>query len=251
MRIHCLGNTGSVEKCADDKHTTNDDARTRASATASCAWALTKTKESVRIAIRYRMARVKELGKKDWLRAARLALLKGGIEAVKVERLSRDLYVTKGSFYWHFKDRNELLALLLREWEEELRREIIPQLRGRRGRDALRLLLGILVKRVPLGDEGLLPSDAAIFTWAAVSAEVARRVNRAEQNRLRLLKNVIGDPALVEFFYLTWLGFVARGQRIPGSRRRFPQLARLMVELFSSRIRTRRKTGSRKDVTRS
>ena len=192
----------------------------------------------------------KELGQKDWLRAARLALLRGGVEAVKVERLSQDLRVTKGSFYWHFKDRDELLALLLGEWEEELLREIIPQLRGRRGRGALTLLLGLLVKRVPLGEEGLLPSDAGIFTWAAVSAEVARRVNRAEQQRLRLLKNVIGDPALVEFFYLAWLGFVARGQRIPGSRRRFPQIARLMLELFSSRIRTRRKTGSTKGMTR-
>ena len=42
------------------------------------------------------------LGKSDWLRAARLALLHGGVEAVRVERLARDLHVTKGSFYWHF-----------------------------------------------------------------------------------------------------------------------------------------------------
>jgi len=55
----------------------------------------------------------RDLGQDDWLRAARLALLRGGVEAVRVEKLARDLGVTKGSFYWHFKDRDELLELLL------------------------------------------------------------------------------------------------------------------------------------------
>jgi AcrR family transcriptional regulator len=188
----------------------------------------------------------RDLGRADWLRAARLALLKGGVQAVRVERLSRDLHVTKGSFYWHFKDREELLDLLLREWEEELRQEIIPQLRGRRGQEGLRLLLRLLVKRVPLGEEGVLPSDAAMFTWAAVSPEVARRVNRAERNRIRLLNRVIGDSERVELLYLVWLGFVARGQRAPDSRGRFPQIARLMLELFPSRTPGRKKRPSGK-----
>src|SRR6266853_3154665 len=99
----------------------------------------------------------------------------------------------------------------------------------------------LLVKRVPLGEKGILPSDAAMLTWAAVSPEVARRVNGAERKRLQLLKHAIGDPSLVEFFYLAWLGFVARGQRVPGSRRRFPQLARMMLALFSPRARSQRR----------
>ena len=51
-----------------------------------------------------------------WLRAARLALLHNGPEAVRVEPLARDLGVTKGSFYWHFRDRGALLEALLVEW---------------------------------------------------------------------------------------------------------------------------------------
>ena len=174
----------------------------------------------------------RDLGRDDWLRAARLALLKGGVEAVRVERLSRDLRVTKGSFYWHFKDREELLEHLLREWEEELRQEIIPQLGGRRGREALQRLTRLMIKRVPLGERGDLPSDAAIFTWAAVSAEVAQRVNRAEQRRIEALKRVLGSSHRAELLYLVWLGFVARGQRAPKSRKRFPTIARMMIELF-------------------
>ena len=177
----------------------------------------------------------RDLGREDWLRAARLALLKGGVQAVRVERLSRDLHVTKGSFYWHFKDREELLALLLREWEEELQKDIIPRLKGRRGPEALRLLLQLMVARVSLSEEGDLPSDAAIFTWASVSPKVAQRVNQVERKRIHLLKTIIGRSPHVELLYLVWVGFVARGQRDPDSRKQFPQVARMMLNLFPPR----------------
>ena len=173
------------------------------------------------------------LRKDDWLRAARLALLKSGASEVRVERLARDLKVTKGSFYWHFKDREELLELLLREWEEEFP-HIIAHAKGRRSRDAIRPLLRYVVEQAPLGEKGLLPSDAAIFAWASVSPEVARRVNRAEEKRLKLLRQIVGDSNLTEILYLVWLGFVARGKRAPGTRRHFPQIARAMLQFFPS-----------------
>jgi AcrR family transcriptional regulator len=175
---------------------------------------------------------VRDLGRKEWLRAARLALLKGGVEQVRVERLARDLHVTKGSFYWHFKDREELLEVLLREWEEEFLADIIPRLQGRRGRDAVRYLAQLMVERVPLGEEGILPSDAAMFTWASVSPEVARRANRAERKRIESLTQVVEDPERAELLYLVWLGFVARGKRVPSLRKQFPRIARAMLKLF-------------------
>jgi AcrR family transcriptional regulator len=188
----------------------------------------------------------KDLDNDDWLKAARVALLKGGVEAVRVEKLARDLHVTKGSFYWHFKDREELLDLLLREWEQELLKDIIPRLKGRRGREALRLLLRLMVKRVPLGEEGILPSDAAIFTWASVSPAVARRVNLAERKRIELLTRIIGNRDRTELVYLVWLGFVAKGQRLPSSRRQFPRIARAMLELFQAGSHQRQSRPKRK-----
>jgi len=177
----------------------------------------------------------KNLGRGDWLKAARMALLQGGVEAVRVEKLARNLHVTKGSFYWHFRDREDLLDALLREWEGELMQDLIPQLKGRRGRAALKLLLDLLVERVPLGEQGILPSDAAMYTWASVSPRVARRVNQTERKRLKLLKRIIGNPERTELLYLVWLGFVARGQRVPRSRTQFPQIARAMLRLLPPR----------------
>ncbi|WP_283788138.1 TetR/AcrR family transcriptional regulator [Bermanella sp. WJH001] len=58
-----------------------------------------------------------KLSKSDWLDEALQVLAKSGFEAVAVESLARRLEVTKGSFYWHFKSRSELIKLLLAFWE--------------------------------------------------------------------------------------------------------------------------------------
>ncbi len=49
----------------------------------------------------------------DWTEAALVALARGGLAAVGVEPLAKELGATKGSFYWHFADRNELIVSTL------------------------------------------------------------------------------------------------------------------------------------------
>jgi AcrR family transcriptional regulator len=173
------------------------------------------------------------LAREDWLRAARLALLRGGVEAVRPEKIARDLHVTKGSFYWHFRNREDLLEALLHEWETELE-EVMAQLGPEAEHGGLRALLDRVAQRVRRSERGEVPSDAAIFTWASVSPKVARRVNRAEQARIDLLARWSGNTERAEILYLIWLGFVARGQRVPRLRRRFPEIAETMVRLLEA-----------------
>ncbi len=52
-----------------------------------------------------------------WEEAALDAFERGGAAAVAVEPLARRLGVTKGSFYWHFKNRQALLAAAVARWE--------------------------------------------------------------------------------------------------------------------------------------
>jgi AcrR family transcriptional regulator len=185
---------------------------------------------TVQRTIRHRMD--KDLGREDWLRAARLALLRGGVEAVRVEKIARDLGVTKGSFYWHFKDRDELLELLLCEWESEVP-EMLSEVGLGAGSEKIRRLMRLVEQRANLSEEGEVPSDAAIFAWASVDRKVARRVNKAEELRIQSLKQLLGGRERIELFYLLWLGFVARGQRVPESRRRFPEIARFLIDSLS------------------
>jgi AcrR family transcriptional regulator len=57
------------------------------------------------------------LDRERWAEAALDALERGGLAAVAVEPLARQLGVTKGSFYWHFKTRQDLLAAAVARWE--------------------------------------------------------------------------------------------------------------------------------------
>ena len=57
-----------------------------------------------------------QLSRDDWIVAALGVLMDDGIEAVQITRLARDLGVTRGSYYWHFKGRKDLLSALLEEW---------------------------------------------------------------------------------------------------------------------------------------
>lgn len=58
------------------------------------------------------------LSSEDWERTALEAIATGGLAAVSVEPLARRLGVTKGSFYAHFNDRDELVHAALRRWEQ-------------------------------------------------------------------------------------------------------------------------------------
>ena len=58
------------------------------------------------------------LSRERWIEAALDALADGGEAAVAVEPLATRLGVTTGSFYWHFHDRDVLLAAALDEWEQ-------------------------------------------------------------------------------------------------------------------------------------
>lgn len=63
--------------------------------------------------------------KKSWLDAALQALASGGVDKVRVESLAKNLGVTKGSFYWHFKDREQFLDELLNFWAEQSTQTVI------------------------------------------------------------------------------------------------------------------------------
>lgn len=187
--------------------------------------------------IRYRMDQ--DLSRSDWLKAARLALLQGGVDAVRVERLARNLQVTKGSFYWHFKDREQLLEALLREWEEE--KQLVFDLLGQRDlRRALTDFFRELERRVMVSERGEWPSDAAIFAWAAVSPKVARRANKEEKERIRLLKRLFRHKEIAEYVYMAYLGFLLRRRRVPETAKNFPILAKITTTLLLNLPRARR-----------
>lgn len=122
------------------------------------------------------------LNKDHWIEAGLLVLARSGIEAVRVERLAEELRVTKGSFYWHFKDRGALLTAMLEAWAAKSTGEIIARA-DEGGAPAARLkrLFEIVVQ----GDGRL---DRAIRSWAAQNETAAEAARRVDARRFGYLK---------------------------------------------------------------
>ncbi|GHG48100.1 TetR/AcrR family transcriptional regulator [Streptomyces griseocarneus] len=70
------------------------------------------------------------LSARDWADAALTAIGEGGLAAVAVEPLAARLGATKGSFYWHFTNREALIEAALERWAEVCTEDIITALRA-------------------------------------------------------------------------------------------------------------------------
>jgi AcrR family transcriptional regulator len=53
----------------------------------------------------------------DWAEAALQLIAEKGLRALTIGALASRLQVTKGSFYWHFQGRSDLVAAALARWE--------------------------------------------------------------------------------------------------------------------------------------
>ncbi len=123
-----------------------------------------------------RSKRRDRLGPDDWAEEALRAMASGGLKALSVEGIAKRLGVTKGSFYWHFKSRDELLEAALKRWERRGAVERFAQLDLLdEPADRLRRLFASMME-----DEASLALDFAVQVSADDPriAPAARRVNR-------------------------------------------------------------------------
>ena len=142
--------------------------------------------------------KMRRLTRDDWLKAA-LRSCERGIESIKVAPLAADMGVTTGSFYWHFKNRRELLEALLAYWEREMTDVAIDVAKPYAGSPLDRILF--LMETVMAGN--LARYDLPIWHWAQSDTSASRVFNRALKKRLS---------------FAAWM-FSEAG--FPGSRRRF------------------------------
>jgi AcrR family transcriptional regulator len=135
----------------------------------------------------------KQLERQDWIEAGLSVLGEGGVEAVRVEPLARRMKVTKGSFYWHFKNRNDLLEAIVAEWVKIDTHSIIEQI-NRLDVDPKTKLLRLF--ELAIADDGLTPGLAdgsvenAIRAWATSDEKIAAVIAQVDQQRLSYTQNL-------------------------------------------------------------
>ncbi len=130
--------------------------------------------------------RGKELGARttrdDWLNAARVLLIDGGVERIKILPLAKSLGVARSSFYWFFKDREDLLNQLLDQWQALNTANLVDH--AEMPSDTItQAVLNIFEcwTGERIFDPGM---DFAIRDWARKSDRVRQLVNAADEDRI-------------------------------------------------------------------
>jgi len=143
---------------------------------------------------------VSTLTRENWIDFALQKLTEEGIDNVSVAGLARELSVTKGSFYWHFKDRDDLLQAMLARWEETGSDVVFSEV-NRVGGDAVRRLKhmsDIIFRRY--SDQ--LNFELALRDWGRKDAkiwDIIRQVDERRMDYMRgLFSEIYDDPKIAE-----------------------------------------------------
>jgi AcrR family transcriptional regulator len=162
-------------------------------------------------------------GRQDWIMAALTLLGRAGIDAVRVEPLAGKLGVTKGSFYWHFKDRNALHLAMLDAWRAGATENVINRVeKESASRDArLRRLIAIANET-----SWAARLETAIRAWAKSDERAAKAVGEIDTRRLDYIVTLLRDLGIdartarlrAQIIYLTVIGsYFAEGGRARAS----------------------------------
>jgi AcrR family transcriptional regulator len=126
-----------------------------------------------------------KLGRQDWVRAALETFMEKGIEAVKVDVLAKSLKITRGSFYWHFKNLDDLLAAIIQEWQAVNTANVMQQVETIGGTPSEQLLH--LVEIAAKDDDRL---EKAMRIWAIHDTRAMTSIERVDRQRLDYLQHL-------------------------------------------------------------
>ena len=150
-----------------------------------------------------------------WLDGAHAMLIESGVEAVKIGPLAMRLGLSRTSFYWHFADRESLLAALLARWRATNTAALLSQI----ARPAATVTEAILALFDAWVDPALFDSRAefAVRTWALTDPAVAKALAEEDATRIDALLHLFlrhGYPPAeadtrARTVYFTQIGYIA------------------------------------------
>ena len=125
------------------------------------------------------------LTKPDWIRHGLRTLANDGADALKVGPMSAALKVSRGSFYWHFRDIADFRLQVLQSWQERAVDQVIVETEARiaepdRFAHLMRHAFGI--KR---------NLDRAVRSWGLQDENVATLVAAVDSRRVAYMAKLL------------------------------------------------------------
>ena len=150
-----------------------------------------------------------------WLEAAYESLLESGVDSVKILPLAKKLNLSRTSFYWFFKDREELLAALLSRWRDKNTGSILRQSEAY-AETLAEAMLNVFDCWL---DPSLFDSkfEFAVRSWALQSDDILAEVRKADTVRMEALSRMFvrfGHPentadVRARTTYLVQIGYIS------------------------------------------
>ncbi len=150
-----------------------------------------------------------------WLDAAYDLLVEGGVEAVKVMPLAERLGLSRTSFYWHFPDREALLAGLVERWRAKNTGNLVARCEA----PATTIAEATLNLFDCWYDDDLFDSrlEFAMRTWSLTDPAVAAAMGEADATRVAAITRLFrrfgyGEAEAdtrARTLYLTQVGYIA------------------------------------------
>lgn len=167
-----------------------------------------------RIPARNKPLEKEPLSRDAWLDAAAAAIAEGGFDNVRVLTLASRLAVTRGSFYWHFEDHEDLLVSFLDRWRDRRLRELSDlRLSGGDTEAEMRRIFRLVLSE-PAWNTRQLRVELAVRDFARRDRYAAKIVEEVDRARIdhcaSLLENVTTDKQqardLALLLYVTTVG---------------------------------------------
>jgi AcrR family transcriptional regulator len=129
-----------------------------------------------------------------WIEAATQVLVDSGIDHVRVDVLAQELGVTRGSFYWHFRDREDLLRRVLQAWSERATELLTARLASAHAADPQAQMRDVI--SLPFRGRAALKAariELAIRAWARRDETARAAVDEADASRLAYHVDLFGQ----------------------------------------------------------
>ncbi|WP_170416931.1 TetR/AcrR family transcriptional regulator [Ruegeria atlantica] len=124
----------------------------------------------------------------DWLNVAMDVLISDGVDQIKVMNLAERMAVSRSSFYWYFKSRQELLDALMARWQATNTAALVAQAEAPANTITAAVCnVHRCVVNTELFDTAL---DFAVRDWARKSGKVRRALDQSDARRLAALHDM-------------------------------------------------------------
>lgn len=175
------------------------------------------------------------LHRDDWLSHALETLRKEGVTGLRVEPLARSLGVTTGSFYWHFRDRQDLLDSVLAHWTESMTRAIARRMTSE---DEPGVQLENLLDEFTRLEGNRY--EIAVRNWATFDAKAGRAVRTVDECRIAYVNGLFlqlgfsEDQAEIRSRILLFYQLGEAGFSLKDSLERRLELLKLRLQILTA-----------------